>query len=164
MEALDRLAGSLRYDLGTLKAKTAEEIERLSQFQEEMAKRVDSTRRIIYGLECEKVSLKGRVSELVEEADVVLNWLKVNDREIWIAKIGDEIENAFEAAGDDSDAVLDCLAADKATEDLIYALDKAVEQEVVSFGVYIRQVRVLAREQFCHRAMLLKLRDSPLPQ
>ncbi|KAH7517285.1 hypothetical protein FEM48_Zijuj09G0047300 [Ziziphus jujuba var. spinosa] len=161
-EALDHLVGSLHYDIGALTAKTMEEIERLSKFKVEMVKRVDSTRRIIDGLDHEKLILKGRVSELVEEADMVLNWLKVNDREIWVAKIGDEIENAFEAVGDDSNEVLDCLAADKAIEDSIYALDKAVEQGVVSSSDYIRQVRVLAREQFKNNATLLKLRGPTM--
>lgn len=44
---------------------------------------------------------------------------------------------------------IDGLAADEATKDMIYALDKALEQGVI---------RILAREQFFHRDLLVKLK------
>ena len=71
---------------------------------------------------------------------------------------GDEIEKAFETVEPEWEPVLDCLASDKAIEDTIYAMDKAIEMGVVSFEAYIKQVRILAREQFYHRALLVKLR------
>lgn len=166
MEALDRLVGSLHYDISRLKAKTEEETEGLATLQVKLVKRVGIANGIVGGLEREKLRLKERVAELAEESDMVMNWLRVHDRQAWVAGIGDDIENAFEIAhvdgedGVDSKLVLDCLAADKAIEDLMYALDEAVERGAVSFQVYIRQVRVLAREQFYKKAMLLKSRGS----
>lgn len=159
MEALDRLAGSLHYDVATLKAEAEEETEQLSKMQVEMVGRVEIANGMVSELELEELMLKERVKELAVEADVVMSWLRVHDREAWFAATGDEVENAFEITHgdgevDDSKTVVDCLAADKAIEDLMYALDEAVERGVVSFQAYIRQVRVLAREQFYHRAML----------
>lgn len=162
MEALDRLAGSLYYDMATLTAEAEEQTEQLSKMQAEMVSRAEIANGMVSELEREKLMLTERVKELAVEADVVMNWLRVHDREAWSAATGDEVENAFEIThGDggvgDSKTVVDCLAADKATEDLMYALDEAVERGVVSFQAYIRQVRVLAREQFYHRAILTKL-------
>ncbi|KAF3436229.1 hypothetical protein FNV43_RR23321 [Rhamnella rubrinervis] len=166
MEALDRLAGSLHYDISTLKATTEEETKELLELQVELVKRVGIANGMVSGLEREKLRLKERAAELAEQSDMVMNWLRVHDRQAWVAAVGDEIENAFEIThaddddGVDSKLVLDCLAADKAIEDLMYALDEAVERGVVSFQEYIRQVRGLGREQFYKKAMLLKLRGS----
>lgn len=152
---MDRLSCTLHYDLIAFRAESDEEIETLSALQGEMTKRVDITRNMIVGLEQEKTKLKRRVVEMTEEGDVLMNWLRVYDR-----KCDDEREDGFEAVDEKSEAILDCLAKDLALEDLIYALDKAVEQGVVPFGIYLRQIRVLAREQFSNRAMVNKLKGS----
>lgn len=156
LEALDRISGTLHYDLLALQTKTVEEIEELSTLQVEMVKRVDITTSIIIGLEHEKMNLSRRVRDLTDEADVLMNWLKVHGCKPVLQ--GHEIGNEFEGADEESTVVIDYLAADRGLEDLIYALDKAVEDGVVSFEMYIRQVRVLAREQYFHRAMLVKLK------
>ena len=109
-------------------------------------------------LEEERGWLKRAAAELAEQTDVAVNWLRVNDREGIEAAIGgDAAEEAFEAA---EKAVLECLAAERGVEDVMYALDRAVEEGLVSFEAYMKQVRVLAREQFNHRAKLVKLRGS----
>ncbi|CAL5427553.1 unnamed protein product [Camellia sinensis] len=151
MEAMDKLSCSLVYDTVAFNAETEEELERLSTLQGELVKRFDVATGMIIGLEDEKMDLERRVTEMTEEADVLMNWLRVHDKN-W-----DEMGDEFEAVGEESRAVLDCLAKERALEDLIYALDKAVEQGVVSFDIYIGQVRKLAREQFLHRALVVKL-------
>ncbi|XP_059625941.1 protein ELC isoform X2 [Cornus florida] len=154
-EALDRVACSLHYDTVALRAKTEEEIEELSVLQVEMVKRVDVTTSMIIGLEHERTSLKKRTKDLMEEADVLLNWVKVHDHnKNSVAAI--EIDDVFETVDDESKRLMDCLAADWAMDDLIYALDKAVEQGVVTFEMYIKQVRILARKQFYYRYMQMK--------
>ena len=154
MEALDRITGAIHYDIVALTAKNEEEIEELSNLQAVMNKRVDIARSIFFELDHERSTLKGKVKELTEEADVLMNWLRVHEPKAAVATADgedDDIDDAFEAVGKVSNLMLDSLAADGAIEDLIYALDKAVELGVVSFDVYIRQVRKLARDQFFHR-------------
>ncbi|KAF5930450.1 hypothetical protein HYC85_031323 [Camellia sinensis] len=156
MEAMDKLSCSLVYDTVAFNAETEEELERLSTLQGELVKRFDVATGMIIGLEDEKMDLKRRVMEMTEEADVLMNWLRVHDKN-W-----DEMGDEFEAVGEESRAVLDCLAKERALEDLIYALDKAAEQGVVSFDIYIGQVRKLAREQFLHRALVVKLKGPEM--
>ncbi|KAJ9187639.1 hypothetical protein P3X46_003068 [Hevea brasiliensis] len=156
MEALDRLSGMLHYDMMAFLAKNEEEVENLSKLQEELIKRDTIIRNMISSLEQERSSLKDNVTKLTDEADVVMNWLRVNDANS-VAVGGDEMEEAFEAADEESKLKIECLSGDRAIEDLIYALDKAVEEGTVPFDAYIKQVRALAREQFYSRAMLVEL-------
>lgn len=158
MEALDRLSGMVHYDIMALLAKTEEETEGLCKLQIEMVKRDDITTGMINGLEHERKNLKDRVAKLMKQADVLMNWLRVNDAKSVVTMAEDEMEDAFEAIDEESKLVIDCLAADRAIEDLVYVLDKAVEQRVVSIDAYVKQVRTLARDQFSHRALLVKLR------
>ncbi|PON54404.1 Ubiquitin-fold modifier-conjugating enzyme [Parasponia andersonii] len=162
-EAMDRLAGVVYYDVAKFGVGARREIAELTKLQAEMAKRVEFVEKMVGGFEREKEDLKKRAMELAEQADVVANWLRFSDRERVVAVIeGDEIEKAFETAEAEWEPVLDCLAGDRASEDTIYALDKAVEVGVVTFEAYMKQVRVLAREQFSHRALLVKLRGSSI--
>lgn len=150
--------GSIHYDVAAFTAGAERENRALAKLRAEMAERASVAEGVITrGLEEEKEMLRGKVRELTEQADVVMSWLRVN-RHVTIGD--DQIEKAFEGVEADSEEVLECLAADRGVEDVIYALDKAVEEGVVSLEGYIRQVRALAREQFYHRAMLEKLRGS----
>lgn len=162
-EALDRLAGRLHYDIAAIRAKTAEEIEELSALQGEMVKRVGIATSIVMGLDHEKKKLRRRVKELTDEADMLMNWVTFNDPKNVMAVTGeDRMEDVIEAADEKSELVLDQLAGDKAMEDLMYELDKAVEQGVVTLQAYIKEVRTTAREQFFNRAMLLKLKGPDI--
>ncbi|KAI3449703.1 hypothetical protein Pfo_006368 [Paulownia fortunei] len=152
MEAMDRLAGTIYYDMAAIRAKTEEEIENLSALQVELEKRAEAVKNLVLGLEQERKSLKERTKELCDESDKVLNWLRVYD-----GGSGFPMDDAFESLDGKSEIMVECLAADLAMEDLMYALDEAVEQEVVGFEVYMKQVRVLAREQFWHRAKMVKI-------
>ena len=156
-EAIDRLVGQLHYDVAAVTAKTAEEIEVLAALEGEMEKRVVTATTIVLGLDREKKNLKRRVKEMTDEADMILNWVGVNDpRNVMAAAaVGDDrTEDAFEAADETAERVVNHWAADEAIEDLMYALDEAIEEGVVTIEVYIKQVRASAREQFFHRAKI----------
>ncbi|KAJ8899482.1 hypothetical protein K2173_018456 [Erythroxylum novogranatense] len=158
MEALDRLSGMLHYDMMVLQAKHEEEMEQLSKLNEEMVKRDDIITAMIIGLDHENMNLKERVMALTNEADVLVNWLRVNNSKPELSRCRDERENVFQGADDESKMEIDCLATERGIEDVIDALYEALEQGVVSIDVYLKQLRPLAREQFLNRALLLKLR------
>ncbi|CAK9143776.1 unnamed protein product [Ilex paraguariensis] len=164
MEAMDRLVCKIHHDMRALRTKTDEEIEELSSLQAEMVKRVDVTTGIIIGLDEEREKLKERVRDLSEEADVLINWLRVYDKKYsgGTSMVGDDIDDVFEAVDEESKMIIDWKAEDMGLEDLIYELDKAVEKGVVSFRMYITQVRSLAREQFYHRNRLVKLKGTKI--
>ncbi|KAG8389280.1 hypothetical protein BUALT_Bualt02G0212500 [Buddleja alternifolia] len=150
-EAMDRVACMLYYDVAAIRAKSEEEIENLTTIQIELQKRTDSVNNLILDLDQERRSLKGRVNELCDESDKVLNWLKVYDKgSVWI-------DDVFETLDRKSEIIMECLAADYAMEDLMYVLDKAFKEGVVSFEVYMKKVRILAREQFLHRATVVEI-------
>ncbi|XP_052169979.1 protein ELC-like [Diospyros lotus] len=166
MEAMDRLSYYLHSDMAAMKAAIEEELEGLSSLQSEMIKRVDMASSLVMALEHEESSLKRRVMQLREQADVLTNWLRVNDHhhhhhhQVNVLGDDDEMEDPFEVVDEKSKLVLDCFAADCALEDVFYELDKAVEQGAVSFEMYIKQVRALAREQFFHRVKAENLRGE----
>ncbi|XWS31503.1 hypothetical protein CRYUN_Cryun23aG0081800 [Craigia yunnanensis] len=162
-EALDRLLGMLYYDIVALQASTSDEIEELSLLQEELNRRDRFTSTMISKMEQERKNLKEKASNWADETDRLVNWLRVNDRRPIMAMDAEdvEIEDAFEI-DDKSRVRLDSSAADLAIEDVLYKLDKALEQEAVSFDSYIKQVRSLAREQFFHRALEMKVNGLKL--
>lgn len=157
MEAMDRLACSIYSDMAAITAKTQEEIENLSSLQVELQKRAEAVEILMTVLEREERNLKGRTKELCEESDKLLNWLKVYDQG---SSYFFPIDDAFESLDGKSEIMLECSAADSAVEDLMYKLDKTVEEGVVSFDVYMKQVRVWAREQFYYRAKMEKIESS----
>ncbi|KDP21382.1 hypothetical protein JCGZ_21853 [Jatropha curcas] len=160
MEALDRLSGMIHYDMIDLMAKNQEEMQELCKLSAELMKRGDILRNTIIDLEEKKLMLKDRVMKLMEEGDVLMNWLRVNDLKSIVA-IGGE-DDAFEGVDYESKMVIDCLSADRCIEDLIYELDKAVEEGVMPFDSYIKQVRILAREQFSYRATLVNRGEAKI--
>ncbi|OIT34537.1 protein elc [Nicotiana attenuata] len=153
-EAVDRLSCTLHYDMTELLSKTHVEVEELSTLREQMVRRAIIAEISVDEHETEISELKERVKILTDEADKVSSWLRVNDQSSFSEH---PIEDAFEASDENSKVLLECLAADRATEDLIYSLDKVVEQGVVNLGTYLKQVRLLARDQFFGRAKLVKM-------
>lgn len=158
-EALDRLVGLLHCDVMSLQAQAEDDIEDLTTKQGILMERAGTVVTIVQGLETERLRLKSRVGEMVEAADVLQNWLRVNDQDSSASSSEESLE-AFEVVDDESKQVLECMAADHAIDDVVYALDEAMGEGLIPFGVYLRQVRVLAKEQFIHRALLVKLRGS----
>ncbi|KAI3806030.1 hypothetical protein L1987_21920 [Smallanthus sonchifolius] len=156
MEGMDQLWWRLHYDMIALTENTNDEVETLVALQGEMRTRVDITDNMIIGLDQEKTELKQQVKEMTDEADILVNWLMVNKVNLSVA-IGGRVEDAFECVDEHSQMKMECIAEDEALEELMYALDDALGKGVVSHETYIKQVRLLARDQFVARATLVKL-------
>ncbi|KAD6120108.1 hypothetical protein E3N88_11379 [Mikania micrantha] len=156
MECMDRLWCRLHYDIIALRENTNYEVEKLVTLENEMRMRVDFADNIIIGLDHEKTKLKQRVKEMTDESDILINWLTINKVNLSVA-IGGVVEDAFECVDDNSKNKMECVAEDHALEDLMYVLDDALGKGIVSHDTYIKQVRVLAREQFLARFKLGKL-------
>ncbi|WCJ21616.1 Ubiquitin-conjugating enzyme/RWD-like protein [Euphorbia peplus] len=155
MEAIDRLAGMVHYDVLELKAKSGEEVGELSELHGELRKREMVIRCFMSDLERERLGLEERVMGLREEGELVMKWVNLNGVEEGFLM---EDDDGFEGEDEESKMVIECVAGDRGIEDLMYGMEKGLEGGVMSFEEYIKQVRILSREQFIHRAMLVKLR------
>ncbi|XP_073135946.1 protein ELC-like [Henckelia pumila] len=153
-EAMDRLTCTIFYDMEAIMAKNEEEIMSLSTLHSELERRGEAMETGISELELEKKCLCDRTKKLDDGRDRLLNWLQFNDEKY---VVNCEIDDIFEGLDKKSSLLIDLGANDLAIEDLMYVLDKAVEQGVVGFEVYIKQVRILAREQFFCRAKVNKI-------
>ncbi|KAI4326529.1 hypothetical protein MLD38_031835 [Melastoma candidum] len=156
-EAIDRLSGMLHVDVMVARSETDAEVEGLLQLQLELAERAEALAGGVGSLWLERRSLRVAVRDSREMANELADWLgRVDDGGRKGAGTGD-VEELFVAADEESETRLGCVAGDKAVEETIYALDEAVSNGTMGFEDYMKQVRMLAREQFSYRAMLLKL-------
>ncbi|XP_042016592.1 protein ELC [Salvia splendens] len=151
MEASDRLTCSLYYDSTAIVDRVRQEIKELAAVQAALRERSEGLAMAVRRLEGERRGLKSRSDEMCGEVDRLQNWLRVNGAG------SAAVDDAFEVADGWSETAIEVLAADLAVEDLMYKLEGVVEAGVVSLDVYLKQVRVLAREQFCHRFKITKI-------
>lgn len=87
--------------------------------------------------------------------EILENWLRANDKGVTHV----DIDDVFEPVDMLSKQLLECQASDLAIEDILYAIDKGAQEMVIPFEAYLKHVRVLAREQFTHRATTHKIRQ-----
>ncbi|KAK4403291.1 protein ELC [Sesamum angolense] len=91
--------------------------------------------------------------------DVLEGWLRENEEKLGSNEVNCvDVDEAFEPCDVLSKQMMDCTASDLAVEDAIYALDKAAQEGAIPFDQYLRNVRLLSREQFFHRATASKVR------
>ncbi|KAK4746222.1 hypothetical protein SAY87_012534 [Trapa incisa] len=67
-----------------------------------------------------------------------------------------DVDDAFECVDHLSKQMLECTASDLAIEDVVYSLDKVPQEGTIPFDQYLRNVRLLSREQFFQRATGIK--------
>uniref|UniRef100_A0A803LFJ7 Uncharacterized protein n=2 Tax=Chenopodium quinoa TaxID=63459 RepID=A0A803LFJ7_CHEQI len=148
---IDDLVRKISDDLAALNVQTRNDIERESNNQAKLKERGDVIDGYISLLKDERDNLEKSVAEVEEYNDKLSDWLRISQNASSTAHV--------QIVGDKSKMV-EFKAASKALDDVLYALDKALEQGVISLDVYMKQVRVLAREQFFHRAMFFELKTS----
>nr|DAD19703.1 TPA_asm: hypothetical protein HUJ06_021166 [Nelumbo nucifera] len=159
-EAIDRLFGALHCDVVSKRAQLDEDIQGLLRLQDRLQDRAKITTTILEGAEHEKTSLERRLAEVTEEVDKLEDWLKVHGSNFDVSTEVDDDMGAFQATDLESASRLNFMVKDKAIEDVLYALDEALMEEVVSSEQYIRQVRSLAKNQFYYRNRLIKLTET----
>ncbi|PKI68743.1 hypothetical protein CRG98_010800 [Punica granatum] len=105
----------------------------------------------------EKEGLEQQLQMVLMNGDVLDDWLRENEGK---AKLGSslDVDDAFECADLLSKQMVECTAVDLAIEDTVYSLDKAIQEGAIPFDQYLRNVRLLSREQFFHRATGIKVR------
>lgn len=108
----------------------------------------------------EKEGLEQQLQMVLMNSDVLEGWLRQNEGKTKGGLDGGvDVDDAFECVDMLSKQMLDCTASDLAIEDVVYSLDKAVQDGAIPFDQYLRTVRLLSREQFFHRATAAKVRS-----
>jgi ESCRT-I complex subunit TSG101 len=94
--------------------------------------------------------------------DVLEAWVRQNEGKVKGGMEDIDVDKAFECVDVLSKQMLECTAADMAIEDVVYSLDKAVQEGAMPFVQYLRNVRLLSREQFFNRATAAKVRAAQM--
>lgn len=159
--ARNKLVESLSNDIGVLRRTREGEMERLVSVQAALREREERIGRGVREMQGEKEALEQQLQMVLTNTDVLEGWLRENGGKVGSVSSVD-VDDAFECCDVLSKQMLDCTAADLAIEDVVYALDKAVQEGSIPFGQYLRNVRLLSREQFFHRATNSKVRAAQM--
>lgn len=152
--AVNSLSERVGRDTGALLRQGEMEIDGLFHTQallSQRAEQVDEGRR---EMQQEREGLEQQLQLLLTNTDVIETWLKDNDNGLMEVEIDDVCETTDAL----SKQMLDCTSADLAIEDILYSLDRAVRDGAIPFDAYLKNVRMLSREQFVHRATCSKVR------
>ncbi|KAL3652164.1 hypothetical protein CASFOL_001845 [Castilleja foliolosa] len=155
--AIAKLVESLNGDLREMRKAREGEMEGFFGAQAVLRKREEDLRKGLKEMQDEKEALEQQLQMVLMNTDVLEGWLRENEG---ISGNNDtvDVDEAFEPSDRLSKQMLDCTASDLAVEDAIYSLDRAVQEGVIPFDQYLRNVRLLSREQFFHRATSSKVR------
>uniref|UniRef100_A0A6N2K5B9 UEV domain-containing protein n=1 Tax=Salix viminalis TaxID=40686 RepID=A0A6N2K5B9_SALVM len=94
--------------------------------------------------------------------DVLEAWVRENKGKLKGGSEHIDVDNTFECVDVLSKQMLECTAVDMAIEDVVYSLEKAVQEGAMPFDQYLRTVRLLSREQFFNRATAAKVRAAQM--
>lgn len=156
--AVNKLVENLHSDIVGLRKTREAEMEGLFNAQGVLRQREEELAKGLKEMQDEKEGLEQQLQMILMNTDILEGWLRENEEKL--GKLGGnvDVDQAFEPCDGLSKQMLDCTASDLAIEDVIYALDKSVQEGAIPFDQYLRNVRLLSREQFFHRATASKVR------
>lgn len=133
------------------------EMEELFNAQAALGQREERIAKGLIEMEVEKEALEAQLQVILMNSDMTEAWLRENER-----KRSMDVDTAFEHSDCLSRQRLESASSDLGIEDVIYALDVALQDGAIPFDQYLKRVRMLSREQFFHRAMSAKARAIQL--
>lgn len=158
-DAINKLVESFNGGIREMRRAGEGEMESLFGAQTVLRKRDDELRKGLKEMQDEKELLEQQLQIVSMNGDILEGWLRENEGKLGGSDVNSvDVDEAFEAGDSLSKQMMDCTASDMALEDAIYSLDKAVQEGAVPFDLYLRNVRLLSREQFLHRATGSKVR------
>ncbi|KAF5733655.1 protein ELC-like [Tripterygium wilfordii] len=159
--AITKIMEMAHGDITAMRKTREAEVEGLFSAQAVLRRREEEVNRGLKGMQDEKEGLEAQLQVVLMNIDVLEGWVRENEGKVKNAPILD-VDNAFDCTDVLSKQMLDCTAADLAIEDVVYSLDKAAQEGVMAFDQYLRNVRLLSREQFFHRATAAKVRATQM--
>ncbi|GLJ26629.1 hypothetical protein SUGI_0517690 [Cryptomeria japonica] len=157
--AINKLVEMLHNDMAELRKKTEEEMDGLFNTQAVLRQREEQLESGLREMQEEKEGLEQQLQLILTNTDVLETWLRTNEDK---KKDAIDIDDVFEPCDTLSKQMLESTAADLAIEDILYSLDKAVQEGVIPVDAYLKNVRALSREQFFHRATAAKVRAAQM--
>ncbi|CAA7398945.1 unnamed protein product [Spirodela intermedia] len=156
--AVNRILEVVHADMVALRKTREVETEELMSTQGVLRRREDELRRGLRDMQGEKEGLEQQLQVMLMNADVLEQWLRENEGK----KKGHDVdaEELFEPCDPFSKQLIECTAVDLAAEDAIYSLDTAVREGAIPLDLYLKNIRVLSREQFFHRATSKRVRAA----
>ncbi|KAJ8754199.1 hypothetical protein K2173_002099 [Erythroxylum novogranatense] len=159
--AISKIVEAVHGDVLEMRKQRGVEMEGLFSAQAVLKSREDEINKGLKEMQDEKEGLEAQLQVVLMNTDVVESWVRENEGKI--CKLGDlDVDKVFDCAESLSKQMLECTASDLAIEDAVYSLDKAVQEGAVPFDQYLRNVRLLSREQFFHRATAAKVRAAQM--
>lgn len=158
--AINKLVENLHSDIGAMRKSKEAEMEGLFSVQGTLRQCAEQISKGVKEMQEEKEGLELQLQMVSMNTDVLEGWLRENEGKK--KRENDGIDDAFEPIDALSKQMLECTSADLAIEDVVYALDKAVQDGSIPFDQYLRSIRSLSREQFFHRATGFKVRAAQM--
>ncbi|KAL4368119.1 hypothetical protein GQ457_05G033210 [Hibiscus cannabinus] len=161
--AMNKLAEMVHGDIIGMRKAREVEMEGLFSAQAVLRRREEETNKGLKEMQDEKEALEQQLQFVSMNTDVLDCWIRDNEGKTKnIGKNNANVDEMIHCIDVLSKQMLDCTAADLAIEDAVYSLDKAVQNGAVSFDQYLRNVRLLSREQFLHKATAAKVKEAQM--
>ncbi|KVH89332.1 protein ELC-like [Cynara cardunculus var. scolymus] len=160
--AITKLVENVHTDVEELRKKRQTEMEGMFVAQAVLRQREEELLQGMREMQYEKEALEQQLQMVLMNTDVLEGWVRENDGKLGGNAANVNADDAFEPSDSLSKQMLDCTSSDLAIEDVIYALDKAVQEGSIPFDLYLRNVRLLSREQFFQRATTAKVRAAQM--
>ncbi|MBA0627305.1 hypothetical protein Godav_004831, partial [Gossypium davidsonii] len=163
--AMNKLVEMVHGDIIGMRKAREVEMEGMFSAQAVLRRREEEINKGLKEMQDEKEALEQQLQVVLMNADVLDSWIRDNEGKIKnLGKKNNnvDVDEAIHCVDVLSKQVLDSTAADLAIEDVVYSLDKAVQDGVVPFDQYLRNVRLLSREQFFHRATASKVKEAQM--
>lgn len=159
--AINKLVEVVHGDISGMRKAREAEMEGMFSAQAVLRQREEQLSKGLKEMQDEKEGLEQQLQMVLMNSDILESWLKENEgKKANLESV--EVDDAFECLDSLSKQMLNCTAGDLAVEDVVYALDKALQDGAIPFDQYLRNVRLLSREQFFHRATAAKVRAAQM--
>lgn len=154
--AINALVERLKHDTSELRKTRETDMDKLFMAQSQLKQKTEQLTQGMDQMQQEKENLERQLQIIRTNTDMLGSWLKMHSE----SNLDIDVDDAFEPCDALSKQMLECTSVDLALEDVIYSLDKAVQEGSIPVDVYLKQVRSLAREQFFHRAISAKIQAA----
>ncbi|CAK7336429.1 unnamed protein product [Dovyalis caffra] len=159
---INKLVENVHGDMLQLRKTREAEMESLFTAQAVLRRREEDVNKGLKELRDGMEVLESQLQVVLMNTDVLEAWVRQNEGKVKGVTKDIDVDNAFECVDVLSQQMLECTSVDMAIEDVVYSLDKAVQEGAMPFDQYLRNVRLLSREQFFNRATAAKVRAAQM--
>ncbi|XP_010419996.1 PREDICTED: protein ELC-like [Camelina sativa] len=158
--AINKLVDRVHCDLVLMRSAREVEAEGLLSLQSGLERREEEINNGLNEMVNEKETLEQQLQVIAMNTEFLDTWIRENQGKPKNLLVDlEDVDDAFDCIGTLSKQMLECTSLDLAIEDVVYSMDKSFQDGSLPFDQYLRNVRLLSREQFFHRATAEKVRE-----